>query len=212
VRFELKTIPDQHSPTNGLSPLPEWSSGTVAAAETGSRLDTRPSRRPTLNLANLASPRLSRQLNPSARPIPMSMNMLTKWNPFNMSPGWEPFPELEEMQNRIASFMGRRLPLLKGGGEGEEFALTTWAPRVDIVEDDKEYVINAELPGVKKEEVKVSVENGVLSFSGERKTEKEEKEKKFHRIEQTYGTFTRSFTLRRAVPAKRSVRIFGTAS
>ncbi|MGA8656002.1 MAG: Hsp20/alpha crystallin family protein [Chthoniobacterales bacterium] len=124
------------------------------------------------------------------------MNTLSKWNPFNVSPGWDPFRELEEMQNRLSSFMGRRLPLLKGSGEGEEFALTTWTPRVDIMEDDKEYVINAELPGVKKEEVKVSVENGVLSIWGERKTEKEEKGKKYHRVEQTYGTFTRSFTLR----------------
>ena len=99
------------------------------------------------------------------------------------------------MQNRLSSFLGRRVPLLKGSGDGEEFTLTTWAPRVDITEDDKEYVINAELPGVKKEDVKVSIENGVLSISGERKTEKEEKGKKYHRVEQTYGTFMRSFTL-----------------
>jgi HSP20 family protein len=73
--------------------------------------------------------------------------------------------------------------------------LTTWAPRVDIAEDEKEYIINAELPGVKKEDVKVSVENGVLSIAGERKTEKEEKGKKYHRVEQTYGTFMRTFSL-----------------
>lgn len=99
------------------------------------------------------------------------------------------------MQNRLSSFFGRRVPLPKGGGEGEEFTLTTWAPRVDIAEDDKEYVINAELPGVNKEDVKVSVENGTLSISGERKTEKEEKGKKYHRVEQTYGTFMRTFAL-----------------
>jgi HSP20 family protein len=123
------------------------------------------------------------------------MNTLSKWNPFNAPSGWDPFRELEEMQNRLTSFFGRRVPLLKGGGEGEEFTVTTWAPRVDIAEDDKEYVINAELPGTKKEDVKVSVENGVLSISGERKTEKEEKGKKYHRVEQTYGSFMRSFTL-----------------
>ena len=123
------------------------------------------------------------------------MNTLSKRNPFNAPSGWDPFRELEEMQNRLTSFFGRRVPLLKGGGEGEEFTVTTWAPRVDIAEDDKEYVINAELPGTKKEDVKVSVENGVLSISGERKTEKEEKGKKYHRVEQTYGSFMRSFTL-----------------
>ncbi|HTD15593.1 MAG TPA: Hsp20/alpha crystallin family protein [Chthoniobacterales bacterium] len=123
------------------------------------------------------------------------MNTLSKLNPWNVASSWDPFRELEEMQNRLTSFFGRRLPLVKGGTESEEFTLTTWAPRVDIAEDDKEYVIKAELPGVKKDEVKVSVENGVLSISGERKTEKEEKGKKYHRIEQSYGTFLRSFIL-----------------
>ena len=99
------------------------------------------------------------------------------------------------MQNRLLSFLGRRVPLLKGNGDGEEFTLTNWAPRVDTTEDDKEYLINAELPGVKKEDVKVLIENGVLSISGERKSEKKEKGKKYHRVEQTYGTFMRSFTL-----------------
>jgi HSP20 family protein len=123
------------------------------------------------------------------------MNTLSKWNPFNTRSTWDPFRELEEMQNRLTSFFGRRVPLLAGSGEGEEFTVTSWAPRVDIAEDDKEYVINAELPGITKDDVKVSVENGVLSISGERKSEKEEKGKKYHRIEQTYGSFMRSFTL-----------------
>jgi HSP20 family protein len=123
------------------------------------------------------------------------MNTSSKWNPLNAPSAWDPFRELEEMQNRLTSFFGRRVPLLKSGGEGEEFTVTTWAPRVDISEDDKEYVINAELPGISKGDVKVSVENGVLSISGERKSEKEEKHKKYHRIEQTYGSFMRSFTL-----------------
>lgn len=123
------------------------------------------------------------------------MSTLSQWNPFNTPSGWDPFRELEEMQNRLSSFFGRRIPLLRGGDEGEEFTRTKWAPRVDIAEDEKEYVINAELPGVRKEDVKVTVESGVLSISGERKTEKEEKGKKYHRVEQTYGTFIRSFTL-----------------
>jgi HSP20 family protein len=70
-----------------------------------------------------------------------------------------------------------------------------WAPRVDIAETDKEFSIRAEIPEVKKEDVKVTVDNGVLSLRGERKQEKEEKGKKFHRIERFYGSFTRSFTL-----------------
>jgi HSP20 family protein len=123
------------------------------------------------------------------------MNKLTKWDPFNAPFSWNPFRELEEMQNRWSSFFGLRLPFLRGPAEAEEMTLTTWTPRVDIAEDDKEYVISVELPGMKKEEVKVSVEDRVLSISGERKSEKEEKGKKYHRIERTYGAFMRSFTI-----------------
>ena len=122
------------------------------------------------------------------------MNALQKWNPFRGSSVWDPIREMEEMQSRVASLFGRRLPLKKDGGE-EELTLTEWIPAVDIAEDDKEYTIKAELPGVNKEDVRVSVEGGVLSISGERKTEKEEKNKKYHRIERTYGSFARSFTL-----------------
>ena len=66
---------------------------------------------------------------------------------------------------------------------------------MDITEDDKEYLVKADLPEIKKDEVKVTVENGVLSISGERKSEKEEKNKKFHRIERSYGSFERTFTM-----------------
>ena len=77
----------------------------------------------------------------------------------------------------------------------EDFTVAEWSPKVDIVETDNEYTIKAELPEVNKEDVKISVENGELCISGERKQEKEEKGKKFHRIERVYGSFMRSFTL-----------------
>ena len=66
---------------------------------------------------------------------------------------------------------------------------------VDITEDPKEYVIKAELPEIPKEEVKIHVQNDVLTISGERKYEKEEQDKKHHRIERAYGSFLRSFTI-----------------
>jgi HSP20 family protein len=72
---------------------------------------------------------------------------------------------------------------------------TEWAPSVDITEDEKEYLIKADLPEVKKEDVTVTVDDQVLTITGERKFEKEEKGKKYHRIERSYGTFVRSFTL-----------------
>jgi HSP20 family protein len=111
------------------------------------------------------------------------MNALTKWNPFR---------ELEEIQNRLGSLFGRTP--MRGLGE-EAMTVNEWTPLVDITEDDKEYLIKAELPEVKKEDVKVTVENGTLTITGERKFEKEEKGKKYHRIERAYGSFMRSFTL-----------------
>lgn len=113
---------------------------------------------------------------------PTIMNSITNWNPFR---------EMETMQDRILRAMN--LGTSRNGGSAGN--VTEWSPSVDISEDDKEYVIKAELPEVDKEHVKVVVENGVLTLKGERKFEKEEKNKKFHRIERSYGSFMRSFTL-----------------
>ena len=74
-------------------------------------------------------------------------------------------------------------------------AVAEWAPLVDISEDDTEYLIKAELPEVKKENVKVTAEEGTLTITGERQFEKEEKNKKYHRIERAYGSFVRNFSL-----------------
>jgi HSP20 family protein len=130
------------------------------------------------------------------------MNTIHKWNPFRASVPWDPFRELEEMQNRLASLFGQKLPLVKTGEE-EGFTVTEWSPPVDIAEDEKEYIVKAELPGINKEDIKVTVEGGVLSITGERKAEKEEKNKKYHRIERSYGTFTRTFTLPEAASAEK---------
>ena len=101
--------------------------------------------------------------------------------------------ELEDFQSRILSAFH---PSSSRRGNGQEsLALAEWMPLVDIAEDDREYVITAELPEVKKEDVKVTVENGVLIITGERKFEKEEKNKKWHRVERSYGSFARTFAL-----------------
>src|ERR1019366_1865907 len=70
-----------------------------------------------------------------------------------------------------------------------------WAPSADISETDKEYVIRAELPAVKKEDVQVTVDEGVITIKGERKQQKEDKNEKFHRVETFYGAFERGFSL-----------------
>ena len=117
---------------------------------------------------------------------------LIRLDPFRKMRRWEPLQELEEMSEKMSRALSHF-----GFANGEKEALTSvdWAPSVDISETEKEYIIKAELPEVKKEEVKVSVENGVLTLQGERKQEKEEKGKKYHRIERSYGSFMRSFSI-----------------
>jgi HSP20 family protein len=113
------------------------------------------------------------------------MNKLITWNPLR---------EMEEAQNRFNRFLGG-FPNRMGSGEPPSLTVADWSPDVEISEDDHGYLIKADLPEMKKEDVKVTVDHGILSVSGERKTEKEDKKKKFHRIERSYGTFRRSFTL-----------------
>jgi HSP20 family protein len=82
------------------------------------------------------------------------------------------------------------------GNRGQEaLTVSQWSPLVDITEDEKEYLIKAELPELKKEDVRRTVENDILAISGERKFEKEEKGKKYYRVERAYGSFVRSFSL-----------------
>jgi HSP20 family protein len=103
----------------------------------------------------------------------------------------EPFRGLEDFQNRLSTLLGRPLRRTNGHGQ-EELTLADWTPLADMTEDEKEYLIKAELPEVKKEDVKVTVQSGVLIMTGERKFEQEEKKKTYHRFEPGYGTFMRS--------------------
>ena len=96
---------------------------------------------------------------------------------------WNPFREMDEMLRGVRT--GRNL-----------FPATAdFAPVVDIIEKDKEYLVKAELPGIRKEDVKIELLNGVLTLAGERKFEKDEKDEKTHRIERAYGAFTRAFVV-----------------
>lgn len=103
---------------------------------------------------------------------------------------WTPWRELEEIADRYTRAIGQA----QAGGQ-DVVATGDWVPRVDIAETDTEFEIKVEIPEVNKEDVKVAVYNGVLTIRGERKQEKEEHGKKFHRVERKYGSFTRSFTL-----------------
>jgi len=104
---------------------------------------------------------------------------------------WNPFRELEDMSDRLNRLTGRSM-----WPSGDEALVTAdWSPLVDIQETEKEYLIKAELPEIRKEDVKVFIKDGVLTIEGERKAEKEEKGKKFHRVERSYGKFMRGFSM-----------------
>jgi HSP20 family protein len=104
---------------------------------------------------------------------------------------WDPFRELEDVSNRLNRIFGQSLARSESGQN--MLAVADWAPSVDISETDSAYLIKGEIPGVKKEDVKVTIQDGMLTIQGERRQEKEEKGKKFHRIECSYGSFARSF-------------------
>ena len=106
---------------------------------------------------------------------------------------WHPIKDFEDLQQRLATVWNLSSP--RSSSQEESLTVAQWTPRVDICEDDKEFVIKAELPEMKKEDVKVTLEDGTLTISGERKLEKEEKNQTYHRIDREYGTFFRSFLL-----------------
>lgn len=105
---------------------------------------------------------------------------------------WTPFRDMENFFDRYYNTMGGS-PL--AGTETELGKKLEWRPSVDISETRKDYLIKAALPEVEKEDVTVSVENGVLTISGERRYQQEEEAETRHRIESMYGSFSRSFTL-----------------
>lgn len=127
------------------------------------------------------------------------MSALTKWNPFQAS-RWEPFRELEEIERRLESLFDRS-PFSRAQ---EGISAQLWYPQVDITEDEKEYLIKADLPEVSKNDVKVSFREGILEIAGERKQEKKEATRRFHRTERTYGSFLRSFTLPAAAEGEKA--------
>ncbi|OIQ89906.1 spore protein SP21 [mine drainage metagenome] len=104
---------------------------------------------------------------------------------------FDPWREIEDMFDRYT----RAISFPRKSITGEIASIADWSPQVDIAETPKEFTIKAEIPEVKKEDVKVSIDSGVVTIQGERKQEKEEKDKKFHRIERFYGSFSRSFSL-----------------
>ncbi len=112
---------------------------------------------------------------------------------------WDPFREFTSLQHRMD-----RLFRDFYGPEGREEALTTttFAPPVDVYEDEHNLTLKIEVPGIEEKDIDVRVENNTLTVTGERKIEKEEKEENYRRVERQYGSFTRTFTLPQTVDAE----------
>lgn len=118
---------------------------------------------------------------------------LVRWRPIQSF-----FPQMWDIQNEINRvFNNVMAPFSSEGGE----LRGTWSPSVDIAETENELVVSADLPGVNKEDIKVNVQNNVLTFSGERKQGTKSEENNYHRLERSYGFFSRSFALPATVKA-----------
>jgi len=111
---------------------------------------------------------------------------------------YDPFRELRSLQDE----MTRLFSGVAGSGNGEEIATGNWFPKVDIFENKDNLVLEAELPGMTQDDFDLSFENNVLTLKGERKFEKKTDEGNYHRVERSYGNFTRSFTLPQTVTAE----------
>ena len=104
---------------------------------------------------------------------------------------WEPFRDIDDMFDRVFADTMRRWPRTSN----DERRVYDWAPAADVSETDGEYLIKAELPEVRKDDLNITVQEGVLTLAGERKAEKREDNEKLHRIERFHGSFSRRFTL-----------------
>jgi HSP20 family protein len=106
------------------------------------------------------------------------------------------FNDVKNLQDEMNRLFSLNFPRFESR---EEIVRGAWSPSVDIIEGKEEIAIEAELAGMNIEDVDVSIENNVITISGERKFEKKDESENYHRVERSYGTFTRSFTLPRNV-------------
>ncbi len=119
-----------------------------------------------------------------------------------------PFFELTSLQDRMNQLFNQTFGGFENFGLEQPLAPESFLPPVDISEDDHNITLQAEIPGVKQEDLNITLENNVLTIAGERKFKEEEKKENFHRIERRFGKFTRSFTLPASVDAENVNAVF----
>lgn len=112
---------------------------------------------------------------------------------------YEPWGMLKQMRKEMDNVFNSRFPDIQSDFTG--FAGSDWVPAVDVKEEDDKFIIHADIPGVAPKDIKVSIENGVLTIQGEKKHERTQSEKDFRRIERSSGSFFRQFTLPESVDA-----------
>ena len=116
---------------------------------------------------------------------------------------WDPFQELNWWSDRLNRILGPQTTRTGRPENDEGLTYGSWMPPVDIVEGKDRIKLNVELPGFKEDQVNLTVENGMLTIKGERKFEKDDREENYHRVERSYGTFVRSFTLPTSIDQSR---------
>lgn len=127
--------------------------------------------------------------------------MIERWRPRRGLTPWQPFREFEEIEQRFADIFGRsvlpavwrRIPTVEMG----------WAPAIEVFEKEDKFVVKAELPGIKEEDIDISVIGDTLTIKGERKAESEVKEEDYYCCERSYGSFSRSIAVPSNVDAKK---------
>jgi HSP20 family protein len=113
---------------------------------------------------------------------------------------WEPFREFSTLQDRINRVFRDSY---KQAGQDESLTSSTFAPSVDVYEDEHNVTLKIEVPGIDEKDISVNLENNTLTVHGERKIEKDEKEENYRRVESQYGSFTRTFTLPTTVDSEK---------
>ncbi len=128
---------------------------------------------------------------------------LIRWNPTRDLAAWpsEVFGLQREVNRMFDNFF-------RGGSPDDSTQLSAWTPAVDIAEQQDAYLVKVELPGVNKDDVKITLESNILTIRGEKKQDKETSKENYHRVERCYGSFQRSFTLPTTVKADRIEAIY----
>jgi len=128
------------------------------------------------------------------------MLSILPWKKSSAKEAGDPFVNLQNEMNKLFEHFNQGFDIAP---VNEMSAMTGWMPKVNLAETDKEIQVTAELPGVEEKDVEVTIDQGMLILKGEKKAEKEEKNKNYYRVERSYGSFQRSFALPKEVEAEK---------